>query len=50
MDKQVLVTAVHALVSSRLIAGNSLLYGIAQCQLQHIHITQNTAASPLTDT
>ncbi len=37
-------------VSSRLDAGNSILYGIAQGQLQRIERTQNTAAKIITNT
>ncbi len=43
-------TAAHAFVSPRLIAGNSILYGIAQGQLQCIQRTQNIAARIITNT
>ncbi len=43
-------TAAHVFVSSRLDVGNSILYGIAQSQLQRIQRTQNTAARIITDT
>ncbi len=43
-------TAAHAFVSSRLIAGNPILYGNAQGQLQCIQRTQNTAARIIIDT
>ncbi len=43
-------TAAHAFVSSRLDAGNSILYGIAQGQLQRIRRTQNTVARLITNT
>ncbi len=43
-------TAAHAFVSSRLIAGNPILYGNAQGQLQCIQRTQNTAARIITHT
>ncbi len=42
--------AAHAFVSSRLDAGNSFLYGIAQGRLQHIQRTQNTAPRIITNT
>jgi hypothetical protein len=40
----------HAFVSSRLDCGNSLLYGLPECQLQRIQKLQNTAARILTRT
>ncbi len=43
-------TDAHAFVSSRLDAGNSILYGIAQGQLQCIQRTQNTAPRIITNT
>ncbi len=43
-------TAAHGFVNSRLDAGNSILYGIAQAQLQRIQRTQNTAARIITNT
>ncbi len=43
-------TAAHAFVSSGLDAGNSILYRIAQDQLQSIQRTQNTAAWIITNT
>ncbi len=42
-------TVAHTSVSSRLDAGHSILYGIAQGQPQHIQITQNTATSIITN-
>ncbi len=43
-------TTAHVFVSSHKDAGNSILYGIAQGQLQHIQRTQNTAARIITNT
>ncbi len=43
-------TAAHAFVSSCLDAGNSILYSIAQGQLQCIQRTQNTATRIITNT
>ncbi len=50
LDTEAANTAAHAFVSSHLDARNSILYGITQCQLQHIHRTQNTEARIVTDT
>ncbi len=44
LDMEVANIAAQVFVSSRLDAGNSILYGIAQGQLQHIQRKQNTAA------
>ncbi len=43
-------TAAHTFVSSRLNAGNSILYGITQGQLQCIERTQNIVARIITNT
>ncbi len=43
-------TAAYAFVSSDLDAGNSILYGIAQGQLQRIQRTQNTVTRIITNT
>ncbi len=50
LDMEAANTAAHAFVSYRLDPGNSILYGIAQYQLQRIQRTQNTAASIITNT
>ncbi len=50
LDMEAANTAAHAFVSSHLDAGNSILYGIAQGQLQCIQRTQNTAARIITNT
>ncbi len=50
LDMEATNTAGHAFVSSRLDAGNYILYGIAQGQLQHIQSTQNTATKIITNT
>ncbi len=50
LDMEPANTATHAFVSSHLDAGNSILYGIAQGQLQCIQRTQNTDARIITNT
>ncbi len=50
LDMEAANTAAHAFVSSCLDARNSILYGIAQGQLQLIQKTQNTAAMIITNT
>ncbi len=50
LDLEAANTAAHAFVSSCLNAGNSILYDIAQDQLQHIQRTQNTATRIITNT
>ncbi len=50
LDMEAANTAAHAFVSSHLDVGNSILYGIAQGQLQHIQRTQNTATRIITNT
>ncbi len=50
LDMEAENTAAHAFVSSRLDAGNSILYGIAQGQLQRIQRILNTAARIITNT
>ncbi len=50
LDMEAANTANHAFVRSRLDAGNSILYGIAQDQLQCFQRTQNTAARIITNT
>ncbi len=50
LDMETANTATHAFVSSHLDAGNSILCGIAQGQLQCIQRTQNIAARIVTNT
>ncbi len=50
LDMEAANTAAHAFVSSCLDAGNSILYDIAQGQLQRIQRTQNTVAWIITNT
>ncbi len=50
LDMEAANTAAHGFESSCLDAGNSILYGIAQGQLQLIQRTQNTAARIIANT
>ncbi len=50
LDIEAANKAAHAFVSSDLDAGNSIVYGIAQGQLQRSQRIQNTAATVITDT
>ena len=50
LDHETAASLVHALVTSRLDNGNSLLYGITEQQLKKLQLAQNAAARMLTRT
>ncbi len=50
LDMEEANTTAQSFVSSCLDAGNSILYGTAQGQLQHIQRTQNTTTRIITNT